>query len=462
MKINSKKITKPNSNAKAKDDAKRDASDLKESILTARNFNDLNTLNNLCIDGDQAAIEILGSVWKELLDLGFLSVETVEEIRKVLKKQLDISLEILLEIIKNGQFQLQKLATKKYLEITQHKNYISRNQELFKVILAVKNLKFLDYITEIFKTEITTRFLKFLKELLDQLHLLMAGSEARPKKKILENLRDYKIILENSFYILLNLPKNSQDKFRKVYSDAWLALLSHEMDYKTLKKVLKDLDTELIPNLQDPRLLADFLVDSYNQGGVLAILALNGLFILITRYDLEYPNFYEKLYVLLDSAILHSKFKSRFFSLVNIFLSSSLLPVNLVAGFIKKLARLALFAPPSGISIILPIIYNLLRSHHKCISMIHNTDTASSLETWDPTQTDPVKSGALESSLWELSTLDRHYHFQIKKEISKFTSPLLSNQKVSEFLYESYDSFALKSQELDQIVVDINLQDSIF
>ena len=43
----------------------------------------------------------------------------------------------------------------------------------------------------------------------------------------------------------------------------------------------------------------------------------------------------------------------------------------MVAAFIKKFARLSCFAPPGAITFILPIIYNLLRSHHKCIQMIH-------------------------------------------------------------------------------------------
>lgn len=52
-------------------------------------------------------------------------------------------------------------------------------------------------------------------------------------------------------------------------------------------------------------------------------------------------------------------------------LSSSHLPVYLVAAFAKRLARLALTAPPTAILIVLPFIYNLIRRHPSCRILIH-------------------------------------------------------------------------------------------
>ena len=361
---------------------------LKNSILKTRNFNELNTLNQVCDQGNAEALSLLGIVWTEIIGLGFLSSkdliskkdsESFLEIKSLLKKQLEISLLILFGNLKrNSNLNLLKISLVSSLQILEKLENPGKLQSIFQEILIHPNWKFLDHAVQTLTTTLKVRFYKFLKETLNQL-ILKESLEIqgiRKKRKLLENLStDYKKILENSFYMLqreketLNLL--FQEKFgKKVYSDAWLAFLSHSMDNKTLKKVLIELDS-VIPNLEDPRLLADFYVDSYNQSGILGILALNGIFTLITKYDLEYLKFYEKLYQLLEPSVLHSKFKSRFFNLVSIFLNSSLLPVNLVAGFIKKFARLALFAPPTGITLILPIIYNLLRSHHKCIVMIH-------------------------------------------------------------------------------------------
>ena len=109
--------------------------------------------------------------------------------------------------------------------------------------------------------------------------------QIKKKPKIIKYATDQDLIYKNSFYILTKLSDPEQNQL-KVFSNCWLAFTSHKMDYRTYKSLLKNLDTKLIPFLQDPRLLADFLVDAYNQGGIIGILALNGLFTLITKYDL--------------------------------------------------------------------------------------------------------------------------------------------------------------------------------
>lgn len=58
---------------------------------------------------------------------------------------------------------------------------------------------------------------------------------------------------------------------------------------------------------------SDFLTRSYDIGGVVSVMALSGLFILMTKYGLEYPNFYEKLYALLTPSIFMAKHRAKFF-----------------------------------------------------------------------------------------------------------------------------------------------------
>jgi hypothetical protein len=65
-------------------------------------------------------------------------------------------------------------------------------------------------------------------------------------------------------------------------------------------QVLIKVHSAVIPNVTDPLLMADFLTHSIGQGGLLGILALNGLFLLVTRHGLEYPRFYQRLYSLLQ------------------------------------------------------------------------------------------------------------------------------------------------------------------
>ena len=57
---------------------------------------------------------------------------------------------------------------------------------------------------------------------------------------------------------------------------------------------------------------SDFLTRSYDIGGVISVMALSGLFILMTQHGLEYPKFYEKLYALLTPSVFMAKHRSVF------------------------------------------------------------------------------------------------------------------------------------------------------
>ncbi|KAI9595054.1 CBF/Mak21 family-domain-containing protein [Syncephalis fuscata] len=210
---------------------------------------------------------------------------------------------------------------------------------------------------------------------------------------------------------------------RKAFEGCWLAYLKLPLTLELYRKILLIMHKRLIPFMAQPTLLMDFLTDSYNAGGAISLLALNGLFTLIHKHKLEYPDFYKKLYALFDRNLMHVKYRARFFRLAAIFLASTHLPAYLAAAFIKRMARLTLSAPPSGIAIIIPFIYNLLRQHPSCIVLIHRipgqdeqeVSTISGLDA-DPynyNEEDPAKCQAIHSSLWEIQALDNHYYANV-------------------------------------------------
>ncbi|KAF7182265.1 hypothetical protein CNMCM7691_001744 [Aspergillus felis] len=212
----------------------------------------------------------------------------------------------------------------------------------------------------------------------------------------------------------------SVNSHKKRAQDAWLVILQNNLTHTQRKTLLRNMVYTVEPWFNRPELLMDFLTDSYNVGGATSLLALSGLFYLIQEKNLDYPQFYHKLYSLLDADLLHSKHRSRFFRLMNTFLSSTHLPAALIASFIKRLSRLALNAPPTAIVVIVPFIYNLLKNHPTCTFMLHRVvrdeQTKATLEAegmddpFDVNETDPTRTKAIESSLWEIETLQSHYH----------------------------------------------------
>jgi U3 small nucleolar RNA-associated protein 19 len=87
----------------------------------------------------------------------------------------------------------------------------------------------------------------------------------------------------------------------------------------------------------------------------------------------DYPNFYTNLYTLLQPSIFHVKYMSRFFKLLNVFLSSSHLPLYLVAAFAKRLSHLALTAPPQGVMIAGVMVTNLIKRHPNCRVLLNRS-----------------------------------------------------------------------------------------
>lgn len=195
----------------------------------------------------------------------------------------------------------------------------------------------------------------------------------------------------------------------------------------------------------------DFLTDSFEAGGATSLLALSGLFYLMQEKNLDYPNFYTKLYSLLDNDLLHSKHRSRFFRLLDTFMSSSHLPAAMVASFIKRLSRLALYAPPAAIVAVIPWVYNMLKAHPACTFMIHREPHSDAerlqlqkqglADPFDMEEQDPAETKALESSLWELATLQSHYHPNVASLARIISEPFnKTSYNLEDFLDHSYDS----------------------
>ncbi|KAG9245957.1 nucleolar complex protein-like protein [Calycina marina] len=241
--------------------------------------------------------------------------------------------------------------------------------------------------------------------------------------RAIESVPEDKEELED-FYIKAPVKKShglySLAQHKKRAQGAWLALTNREISKEQRKVVLGLMRDSIAPWFTKPELLMDFLADSYDSGGSTSLLALSGVYFLIQEKNLDYPSFFKKLYSLLDRDILSSKHRSRFLRLLDTFLGSTHLPAALVASFLKRLSRLTLNAPPSGIVPIIPWIYNMLKKHPSCTFMVHrvprNVTARELLESQgmsDPfsmEEEDPMETNAIESCLWEIVTLQSHFH----------------------------------------------------
>ncbi|XP_015089168.1 nucleolar complex protein 4 homolog [Solanum pennellii] len=266
-------------------------------------------------------------------------------------------------------------------------------------------------------------------------------------------------------------PANIAKKMKLKFTKAWISFLRLTLPVDVYKEVLVNLHQVVIPYLSNPLMLCDFLTRSYDIGGVVSVMALSSLFVLMTQHSLEYPNFYEKLYALLEPSIFMAKHRAKFFQLLDSCLKSPLLPAYLAAAFCKKLSRLSLAVPPSGALVIIALIHNLLRRHPSINCLVHQEDgnettkdmigaesgaaddsteasspsremssVKPSIDPFDDKQTDPLKANAMRSSLWEVDTLRHHYCPPVSRFVLSLENDLTVRAKTTEVSVKDFSS----------------------
>ncbi|XP_071672050.1 nucleolar complex protein 4 homolog isoform X2 [Patagioenas fasciata] len=209
---------------------------------------------------------------------------------------------------------------------------------------------------------------------------------------------------------------------KQAFEKMWLSFLKHKLPTGLYKKVLVILHDSILPYMNEPTLMIDFLTVAYGIGGAISLLALNGLFILIHQHNLH-------------------------------------LPAYLVAAFLKRLSRLALTAPPEALLMILPFICNLFRRHPACRVLVHRPDGPRDVSE-DPyvmEEEEPSESRALESCLWEIQTLQNHYHPEVAKAAAVLSRALSELEDDISGLLE-LSAYELFDKEVKKKAADVPLE----
>ncbi|XP_032681626.1 nucleolar complex protein 4 homolog B [Odontomachus brunneus] len=249
----------------------------------------------------------------------------------------------------------------------------------------------------------------YIKNLLELIHKIPLPKEGEESK-----MSDNKELLCGPQGVAFTW---DQSAVRRALNKVWACVMHWELTPQLHKQLLLVLLERVMSHLEKPVLLCDFLMDSLDADGTIGLLALHGVFILVTKHNLEYPSIFTKLYSMFEPEIFHTKYKARLFYLADLFLSSTHLPESLVAAFAKRLARLTLVAPPEDILIILLFVGNLMKRHPGLKRLIDHPQGEGEIVSdactgaGDPflmEERDPLLSNAMLSSLWEIRALQWH------------------------------------------------------
>ncbi|XP_045599915.2 nucleolar complex protein 4 homolog isoform X1 [Procambarus clarkii] len=285
--------------------------------------------------------------------------------------------------------------------------------------------------------DVSVKFMNNLFPLLEQINIPMenAANLERPKFLLEPNSGSEAGADEQPMFTI------PYDKAKIAINTIWPEVLRYPLTPDLYRRCLILIPEKVMHHLDSPINLTDFFMESYNLGGAISLLALQGVFILVHKHNLEYPDFYKKLYSLLEPTVFHAKYKPRFFMLCDRFLASSHIPEYLVAAFIKRLARLSLVAPTSSLVLILKFIANLLIRYPGLKKLIDNPN-AQALESdpYDADEPDPAQCHASESSLWEVATLTQHALPYVAKTAGFINRNLPSVEyNISEYVETSYE-----------------------
>lgn len=228
-------------------------------------------------------------------------------------------------------------------------------------------------------------------------------------------------------------------ELRSAFVKAWLSILRRPLEQSTKTQVLQRIPKELLPVIPNPLQLADFFTSSFSTTHLsTSVASLDGLFVLVSKHGLDYPLFYQKVYGLLKEDVFSQiEARERFMQLVALFLlKGALLPGNMVAAFIKRLVRRALYWPPAVALWSLRLALDLMRKHPHTSILVHRTtnmfDDASNLQQdmedpFDDNELDPQACRANESSLWELEVLRKHMIPAISRLVINFEKELTTS-----------------------------------
>ncbi|KAK4319596.1 hypothetical protein Pmani_009486 [Petrolisthes manimaculis] len=291
--------------------------------------------------------------------------------------------------------------------------------------------------------DITEVYMNNLFLFLEQFSLPEGGSSTRLIQKLLlypdsdEKVEDEESTCEkktNAF----TLP---YEQASQCLEDIWEVVMKYPLTPDLHRRSLILLPDKVMPHLKQPVQLTGFFMESYNCGGGLSLLALQGVFVLINKHNLDYPDFYTKVYAMLEPTIFQARYRARFFMLLDRFLASSYLPEYIVASFTKRLSRLCLVAPTPCLILLIKFITNLLIRFPGLRKMIHNPHATSvERDPFDANESDMSKTHASESSLWELASLQQHTLPYVAKSASFINRNLpIMEYNIGEYVESTYE-----------------------
>ncbi|GMR42932.1 hypothetical protein PMAYCL1PPCAC_13127, partial [Pristionchus mayeri] len=226
--------------------------------------------------------------------------------------------------------------------------------------------------------------------------------------------------------------ENKGKMLSKALEEYVLALTKQKLPTVVQLSLMSWLSGAPMQHLPRPQLTAQFFFSNFSKGSTHAIFALEGLFQLVVKHNFEHPTLFEEVYALTTPSSFHLNHKKKFLDLLDMLLSSTHLSTYIVAAFVKKLSRCLLYVPFDIQEPVMGLIRNAITRHPTASFLMHREQPDSvERDPFDEEERDLKKSGAMESSLWEVKTLQTHFLYPVAKRARFIDAP---KQDVESFI----------------------------
>ena len=299
------------------------------------------------------------------------------------------------------------------------------------------------------------------------------------------NINDLDSLLEINDNNLNNEEETKINELKEKYQNIIINLINEKLiPISLIKEFMKILNKKIVQNVVNPIIFSDYLLNKTNEIKIksindfdIQIFGLSSLFVLLTKYNLDYDKYYELLYKLISQkfngiTIFDSKHKNRILKLLELSLTSEQIPYIVICSFLKKLLRISLFSKVEIIYSLLSLVMKIIQLHPRTLNLIMDNKSKKILkkniesnstflngsnanennldeikncisleeedeeksnniinyDNFDESSTDPFKTNAEQCCLWELYSFTRHYNMGIRKLVNKFSRNFLAKE----------------------------------
>jgi hypothetical protein len=317
--------------------------------------------NNSSQDAEHEKNKLENSLYEKLIEKFVLSFDLIEaENIKIFTEKLIKNLDLthlfkILQILSDKiNFENLKINQNEEREEDSIKSNLSEKDKREEAVENSKNLNFMffnlyNFIISIPKFADLKKSKKAAKSSENnnkKVYMIENSEVLDAENKI--NLSNYEIserVLDKEEILYFCLEKNLKKFYEVVVTKI---VNSDSCPDEIISNLLINLNKVILENLENPLIFSDFLINIYEKAKEkdfsMKVLSLSGLFILITKYKLDYQNYYNMLYQSLCqnyydgnklNFIFDSKYRNRIFKIFEISLKSSTVPILVILSFLK-------------------------------------------------------------------------------------------------------------------------------